>query len=245
LWPVFVTTSRAASDPEPQILVIDDELSVRTVVRVKLEKHGYRVVEAETATAGLEQARACAPDAVVLDLGLPDMDGLDVTKAIRARSPMPILIVSARGREQDKVDALDAGADDYLTKPFGADELLARLRVALRHAARAACPDDTTVLRAGDLSVDLDRRTVLRAGHAVHLTPIQYTLLVELMKAGGRVVTHRQLLVAARGPAHVSDTQYLRVFMSQLRQKLEPNVARPEYIATDPGVGYRILVRDA
>jgi len=224
--------------------VIEDEVPVRTVIRAKLEKHGYRVVESGTARSGLEYARANNPDAVILDLGLPDMDGLEVTKAIRAWSTMPILIVSARGREQDKVDALDAGADDYVTKPFGIDELLARLRVALRHASRAGAPGGVTVLCAGDLSVDLDRRSVTRAGQAVHLTPTQYKLLVALMKGGGGVVTHRQLLAAVWGPAHVRDTHYLRVYMAQLRQKLETNPARPEYIGTDPGVGYRILVDD-
>jgi two-component system KDP operon response regulator KdpE len=218
---------------------------VRTVVRAQLEKHGYRVREAETAKVGLEHARAYNPDAIILDLGLPDMDGLELTKAIRSWSSTPILIVSARGREQDKVEALDAGADDYITKPFGPDELLARLRVALRHAARAGSPGGAPVLRARDLSVDLDRRTVLRAGQPVYLTPTQYKLLVELMKGGGKVLTHRQLLAAVWGPAHVSDTHYLRVYMAQLRQKLEANPARPEYIVTDPGVGYRLLVEDS
>ena len=237
-------SSRAASGAGPRILVIEDELSVRTVVRADLEKHDYRVVEADTARVGLEHAHAYNPDAVVLDLGLPDMDGLEVTKAIRAWSPMPILIVSARGREQDKVDALDAGADDYVTKPFGVDELRARLRVALRHAARAGSPGGATILRAGNLSVDLERRIVLRAGQSVQLTPYQYKLLVALMKGGGKVVTHRQLLSAVWGPGHVNDTHYLRVYMGQLRQKLEANPARPEYIATDAGVGYRILGQD-
>ena len=214
---------------------------MRTFVRAKLLKHGYRVVEAETARAGLEHARAYNPDAVILDLGLPDLDGLEVTRALRAWCSTPILIVSARGREQDKVDALDAGADDYVTKPFGADELLARLRVALRHAARAGTPGGETILRASDLSVDVERRIVLRAGQVVHLTPIQFKLLVELMKGGGKVVTQRQLLVATWGPAHARDTHYLRVYMGQLRHKLETNAARPKYILTDAGVGYRIL----
>jgi two-component system KDP operon response regulator KdpE len=227
------------------VLVIEDELPVRTVIRAQLLKQGYRVLEAETARSGLEFARGYNPDAVILDLGLPDRDGLEVTKAIRAWSSMPIVIVSARGREQDKVDALDAGADDYVTKPFGAGELLARLRVALRHAARAGLPGGVTILRSRDLSVDLDRRIVLRAGEPIYLTPIQYKLLVELMKGGGRVVTQRQLLAAVWGPAHVKDSHYLRVYMGQLRQKLEANPARPEYIVTDPGVGYRVLVDDS
>jgi two-component system KDP operon response regulator KdpE len=225
------------------VLVIEDELSVRRVIRAQFLKQSYRVLEAETARSGLEFARTYNPDAVILDLGLPDLEGLEVTKAIRAWSPMPILIVSARGCEKDKVDALDAGADDYVTKPFGAHELLARLRVALRHAARAGSPGLTT-LHARDLSVDLDSRVVLRAGQPVYLTPKQYKLLVELMKGGGRVVTQRQLLAAVWGPAHVKDSHYLRVYMGQLRQKLEANPARPEYIVTDPGVGYRILVEE-
>jgi two-component system KDP operon response regulator KdpE len=230
---------------EARILVIEDELSVRTVIRTKLQRHGYGVLEADTARVGLEHARAHQPDAIILDLGLPDMDGLELTRIVRSASAVPILVVSARGREQDKVDALDAGADDYVTNPFGADELLARLRVALRNAARAASPDVRAVLQAGDLSVDVDRRLVLRAGHTVHLTPIQYELLVELMKARGKVVTHAQLLTAVWGAEHAMDTHYLRVQMGQLRQKLEANPARPEYIATDPGVGYRVLVEDA
>ena len=236
--------TQAASSPGPLILLIEDELSVRTFVRAKLLKLGYRVVEAETARAGLEHARAYNPDAIILDLGLPDMDGLDVTKSIRGWCSTPILIVSARGREQDKVNALDAGADDYVTKPFGADELLARLRVAFRHAARAGTPGGGALLRASDLSVDLDRRIVTRAGEPVHLTPIQFKLLVELMKGGGKVVTQRQLLLAAWGPAHARDTHYLRIYMGQLRHKLEMNAACPKYIMTDPGVGYRILCED-
>ena len=240
----MTTSSSTVTDQGPQVLVIEDEESVRTVIRATLQNHGYRVLEAGTAERGLEHARAYTPDAVILDLGLPDMDGLDVTRAIRAWSPMPILIVSARGREKDKVDARDGGADDYVTKPFGTDELLARLRVALRHAARAGSPGGVGILRAGDLSVDLDRRIVMRAGENVRLTPIQYKLLVELMKADGKVVTHRQLLVAVWGPRHARDTHYLRVYMGQLRQKLEANPAHPAYIVTDPGVGYRIVAEE-
>jgi two-component system KDP operon response regulator KdpE len=228
----------------PQILVIEDDRGVRTVIRAKLVKHGYRVLEAETAKEGLEHARAYNPDAVILDLGLPDQDGMEVTRAIRAWSPMPIVVVSARGQESDKVDVLDAGADDYVTKPFGDEELLARLRVALRHAARAGAPSPSLTLKAGDLTVDLGKRVVLRAGQPVHLTPLQYKLLVELMKGGGKVVTQRQLLAAVWGPGHVKDSHYLRIYMGQLRQKLEKNPARPEYIVTDPGVGYRILMDD-
>jgi len=233
--PAVTNLPRAASTPGPLILLIEDELPVRTFVRAKLGKHGYRVVEADTGRAGLEHARAYNPDAVILDLGLPDMDGLDVTKSLREWCSTPILIVSARGQEQDKVNALDAGADDYVTKPFGAEELLARLRVALRHAARAATPGGATLLRASDLSVDLDRRIVLRAGEVVHLTPLQFKLLVELM---------RQLLLAVWGPAHARDAHYLRIYMGQLRHKLEVNAASPKYIMTDPGVGYRILCED-
>jgi two-component system KDP operon response regulator KdpE len=215
---------------------------VRTVVRERLRRLGYRVLEAETAREGIARARAHNPDAVILDLGLPDMDGLAVIRAIRAWSPMPILVLSARGREQDKVDALDGGADDYITKPYGDDELAARLRVALRHAARAGAPADSVVVHAGDLSIDLDRRLVLRAGQAIRLTPTEYKLIAELAKGGGRVITQRQLLAAVWGPAHAADAQYLRVYMTQLRKKLEPNTAQPRYILTDPGVGYRLLV---
>jgi two-component system KDP operon response regulator KdpE len=238
-------SNETASSPAPQILIIDDEVAVRTFIRAQLDKHGYRVIEAETARVGVERARSYNPDAVILDLGLPDLDGLELTKIIRAWSLMPIIIVSARGREQDKVEALDSGADDYVTKPFGPDELLARLRVALRHAARAGSPGGTSVLRVRDLSVDLDRRLVTRAGERIHLTPREYGLLVELMKGGGTVRTHRQLLASVWGPSHVRDTQYLRVYMTLLRQKLEPNRARPEYIVTDPSVGYRMVVDDA
>jgi len=176
----------------------------------------------------------------LLDLGLPDIDGLEVTKRLREWATAPIIVISARGQEDDKINALDAGADDYLTKPFGTGELMARIRVALRHAARAGQERTEPVLKVGDLSVDLDKRTVFVAGAEVHLTPIEYKLLAVLLKNAGKVLTHRQLLKDVWGPGYANNTQYLRVYMVQLRHKLEADAARPRYLVTEPGVGYRL-----
>ncbi len=212
---------------------------MRKFVHLALEAHGYRVVDATTGADGLLQAAACSPDLVLLDLGLPDMDGLDVTRRLREWTATPVIVISARGLEQQKVDALDAGADDYLTKPFGTAELLARIRVALRHTSASREPERSIIV-AGDLKIDLVRRLVFAGEREVHLTPTEYKLLTLLMSHMGRVMTHTQLLDQVWGPGHTHQMQYLRVYMTQLRQKLEKNPARPRYLMTEPGIGYRI-----
>ena len=222
------------------ILLIEDEPQMRRFLRITLESHGYRFVEAGTAQEGLMQASMRNPDVVLLDLGLPDVDGLEVTRRLREWSYMPIIVISAREQERDKVNALDAGADDYLTKPFSAGELLARIRVALRHAAvqRADLQEPVFVLQ--NLRVDLTKRQVFVDEQEVHLTPIEYKLLTTLVRHAGRVITHRQLLLEVWGPGQVSEVQYLRVYMTQLRHKLEADPARPRFLLNEPGVGYRL-----
>jgi two-component system KDP operon response regulator KdpE len=223
---------------KPVILLIEDERQMRRFLRVSLAADGYDLIEAETAAEGLTLAAAHNPDIVLLDLGLPDGDGLQVTERLREWTRVPILVISARGQEADKIQALDAGADDYLTKPFGVGELLARIRVALRRAATA--DDGQAVFTLGELKVDLARRHVLVAQQEVHLTPIEYKLLALLVKHAGLVLTHRQLLREVWGPHHTEQTQYLRVYMGQLRHKLERDPSRPQYLLTEPGVGYRL-----
>ena len=225
---------------DPLILLIEDEPQIRRFLRAALTNHNYRLIEAETGQEGIEQILQRQPALIILDLGLPDMDGLEVTRRVREWSSTPIVILSARGQEQDKVDALDAGADDYLTKPFGVAELMARLRVALRHAARG---DDatTTTFTTGPLRVDLVRQQVFIDEREVHLTPIEYKLLVTLVRHAGKVLTHRQILREVWGPGYATESQYLRVYMGQLRHKLEENPARPRFLRTEPGVGYRLL----
>jgi two-component system, OmpR family, KDP operon response regulator KdpE len=224
----------------PLLLIVEDDMQMRKFLRASLSSHGYRLVEATNGAEGLSQAAAYNPDLILLDLGLPDFDGLEVTKKLREWASAPIIVISARGQEDDKINALDSGADDYLTKPFGTGELLARIRVALRHAARAGQERAEPVLTVGDLSVDLDKRTVFVAGNEVHLTPIEYKLLTTLLKNAGKVLTHRQLLKEVWGPGYANNTQYLRVYMVQLRHKLEVDPARPRYLVTEPGVGYRL-----
>ncbi len=226
---------------EPEVLVIEDEQPIRHFLRTALTNHGYRFVEAATAREGLAQATAKLPDIIILDLGLPDRDGQDVIRELRGWTSLPILILSARGQESDKVLALDAGADDYLTKPFGVGELLARLRVLMRHAAFGT-EKDQAVFSTGDLKVELDRRQVFIGETEVHLTPIEYKLLTTLIKYAGKVVTHGQLLKEVWGPAYAGESQYLRVYMTQLRHKLEADPARPRYLTTEVGVGYRLRV---
>ncbi len=230
------------SDLGPTILVIEDEAAMRRFLRVSLESSGYRWVEADSGREGLTQAAARNPDLVLLDLGLPDQDGIEVTARLREWAKMPIIVISARGQEEDKVRALDAGADDYLTKPFGVNELLARIRVALRHAHGAAGPS-SPVLEIGGLKLDLERREVFVDGREVHLTPIEYKLLVLLAKHAGKVLTHRQILKEVWGPNQSEHTHYVRVHMAELRKKIEANPARPVYLATEPGVGYRLRDR--
>lgn len=222
------------------ILLIEDEPQMRRFLRITLQSQGYRLVEAATAQEGLMQASTRNPDVVLLDLGLPDLDGLEVTKRLREWTQTPIIVISAREQEQDKVRALDAGADDYLTKPFNAGELLARIRVALRHLARQGAGQTEPVFVLHNLRVDLAQRQVFLDDKEVHLTPMEYKLLTVLVRHAGKVITHRQLLKEVWGPAHVNEVQYLRVYMTQLRHKLEADPARPRFLMNEPGIGYRL-----
>jgi len=224
----------------PTVLVIEDEPQMRRFLRATLENHEYRMLEAATGREALAEASTRSPDLVLLDLGLPDSDGLAILERIRDWTEVPVIVISARDQEEQKIRALDAGADDYLTKPFGAGELLARMRVALRHAAQKREGADEPVFVAGDLQVDLAKRIVSIAGRTVHLTPTEYKLLIVLIRSGGKVVTHRHLLKEVWGIAFAEHTHYLRVFMAQLRHKLEADAARPRYLLTEPGVGYRL-----
>jgi two-component system KDP operon response regulator KdpE len=224
----------------PLVLLIEDEPQMRRFLRAALESHQFLFVEAATSREGLAQATGRNPDVILLDLGLPDGDGIDLTRRVREWSSTPIIVISARGKEQDKIAALDAGADDYLTKPFGVGELLARLRVALRHAARAAADAPAPIFTVGDLRVDLVRRQVLLRDAEVHLTPTEYKLLAVLVRHAGLVLTHRQLLKDVWGPNASEQTHYLRVYMAELRHKLEQDPARPRYLVTESGVGYRL-----
>jgi len=233
------------TDFRPTLLLIEDELPIRRVLCATLQASGYEVIAAATAQEGCTQAAMCQPALILLDLGLPDLDGLEVTRRLREWATMPIIVLSARGRESDKIAALDAGADDYLTKPFGMGELLARIRVALRHVAHTTQEQDTPVFTVGQLQVDLARRYVSVAEQPVHLTPIEYKLLATLVHYAGKVVTQRQLLQEVWGEQARHDAHYLWVYMSQLRHKLEPEPARPRYLLTEPGVGYRLRVDEA
>ena len=224
----------------PQVLVIEDEPPMRRFLGTALRAHDYQVIEAATAREGLAQAAGRNPEVILLDLGLPDGDGIEVARRLRASTEAPIIVISARGREVDKVTALDLGADDYLTKPFGVEELLARMRVALRHARRGQGFPVEAVFSAGELEVDLDRRRVSLAGREVHLTPTEYRLLSVLARHPDRVLTHRQLLQEVWGTNYMDQTHYLRVYMAQLRHKLERDSTRPRLLTTEPGVGYRL-----
>jgi two-component system KDP operon response regulator KdpE len=230
------------SEKKRVAVVIEDDVQIRRFLKATFEENGFKYVEADTAQKGLIQCETQMPDVIVLDLGLPDLDGLEVIERVREWTKVPILVLSARGQEKDKVAALDAGADDYLTKPFGVDELMARLRVALRHSARTESSDAETVFRLKGLEVDLERRIVTVSGKEVHLTPIEYRLLTTLVKHAGKVLTHRQLLVEVWGPNAEFEHQYVRVYMNQLRHKIEAEPARPKYLVTETGVGYRLKV---
>ncbi len=220
------------------ILLIEDERQMRRFLKVTLHAEGYSVIEAETATDGLSQAATRNPDVVLLDLGLPDMDGLEVIEKLREWSAVPVIVISAREQEGDKIRALDRGADDYLTKPFGAGELLARIRVALRHAALTG-QDQEAVFVVEDLTIDFLKRQVFCGTREIHLTPIEYRLLTVLVKNAGKVMTHRQILKEVWGPPYVEQTHYLRVFMNQLRKKIETDSTRPRFLINEPGIGYR------
>ena len=225
------------------ILVVEDDPQMRRFLRATLTSNGYKFLEASTAQDGIRQASLQHPDLIILDLGLPDMDGLDVTRQLREWSSTPIIVLSARDQENDKVMALDAGADDYLTKPFGTSELLARMRVALRHALRLAQGTDDPVFVTGNLKVDLAHRQVFVGDEEVHLTPIEYKLLLMLVQYAGKVITQRQLLHSVWGPSYVNEGHYLRIYMGQLRHKLEKDPTHPRYLITEPGVGYRLKVQ--
>ncbi len=229
-----------AIETHGNILIIEDEKEIRRFVRQALETEGYRVFEAENLQRGLIEAGTRKPDMVILDLGLPDGDGTDFIREVRAWSGMPIVVLSARVEEHDKVAALDAGADDYLSKPFGVGELLARVRAALRRHARAGEAPDSSV-QFGDVIVDLANRRITKAGAEVHLTQIEFRLLAVLLSHPGKVLTHRHLLREVWGPSYVEHSHYLRIYMGHLRQKLEDNAARPRHLITETGIGYRFL----
>jgi two-component system, OmpR family, KDP operon response regulator KdpE len=223
----------------PVVLVVEDEPQIRRFLRASFDAEGYRVVESANGRRGMVDAGSHKPDLAIVDLGLPDVDGIDVIRRIREWSSMPVIVLSARTQERTKIEALDAGANDYITKPFGVGELLARVRAALRHRARLS--DGSNVLRLGDVVVDLDRRVATRGGEPLHLTPIEFRLLATLARQLGMVVTHRELLSEVWGPTHAKDTHYLRIYTKQLRDKLEADSVRPRYLVTETGVGYRLL----
>jgi two-component system KDP operon response regulator KdpE len=225
------------------VLVVEDEPQMRRFIRASLSSHGYRVVEAERAAEAVMILTSRNPEMVLLDLGLPDGDGIDLTRSLREWSQVPVIVLSARGQEDDKVAALDAGADDYLTKPFGVNELLARMRVALRHAQTSGASTAAQAFAFGELKIDLVRREVLRGTQELHLTPIEYKLLVLFAQNAGRVLTHRQILKEVWGPAYAAQTHYVRVHMAELRKKVEVDPSRPKLLVTEPGVGYRLRDR--
>lgn len=223
------------------IVVVEDEKQIRHFVRTSLEADGMAVHEADTGQQGLIEAGTRKPDVVIVDLGLPDLDGIEMIRELRAWSDVPVIVLSARSAEREKVAALDAGADDYLTKPFGVSELMARIRAQLRRRNLGAGAEEGNggICQFGAVSLDLARRRVTRDGEVVHLTPIEYRLLVTLVRHAGRVLTHRQLLKEVWGPSHVESNHYLRIYMGHLRQKLETDPAQPQHILTETGVGYR------
>ena len=226
----------------PLILIIEDDPQTRRFLKTTLCNRGWRIIEAENGKTGLSMIKSDSPDLVILDLGLPDIDGISVTKSLRQLSDLPVLVLSARSQEQNKIMALDAGADDYMTKPFGIGELHARLQALLRRVTRSISNCET--FETGQLKVDLVRRKVFNAGNEVHITPIEYRLLSILIRHAGLVVTHRQLLNEVWGAEHILDQHYLRIYMGQLRHKLEVNPARPRYLLTEVGVGYRLYEGD-
>jgi two-component system, OmpR family, KDP operon response regulator KdpE len=228
------------AEPLPVAILIEDERQIRRFVRTALEAEGWSVVEAETMRQGLADAGARKPDLIILDLGLPDGDGMEFLQELRSWSKVPVIVLSARVGEQDKIEALDGGADDYLTKPFGVGELLARVRAASRRHQNGGADSDA-VFEFGDVRVDLSRRTVEKRGTLVHLTPTEYRLLTLLIANAGKVLTHRQILREVWGPSHSEDGHYVRVYMGHLRQKLEDEPAQPKHILTETAVGYRLV----
>jgi len=230
--------SSTATNLSPMVLVIDDEPQIRRLLRVTLEANGYRVSDASTGQDGIVQAAQRRPEVILLDLGLPDLDGIEVLKRLREWTQISVLILSVRDREDDKIAALDAGADDYVTKPFSSGELLARLRAALRHAQSKG---GDSAFHSGSIEVNLAARTVTKQGQEVRLTPIEYSLLRLFITHAGKVLTHRQLLSEVWGPKALEQTQYLRVHIAHLREKLEEDASRPQLLITEPGIGYRLL----
>jgi two-component system KDP operon response regulator KdpE len=228
----------AMENKSARIMIIDDEPQMRRLLHVALTAHGYEIREAETGREGIDQTSVFHPDLIILDLSLPDLDGIEVIKQLREWTQTPVIILSVREQEGDKIAALDAGADDYVTKPFNMGELLARVRTALRHAAGAG---DEPVLTFGSLVIDLTRRYVAVDGREVKLTPTEYELLRVLTVNAGKVLTHRQLMRMVWGPSYEQETNYLRVYIRQLRQKIEPDPSRPQHVITEPGVGYRLI----
>lgn len=226
--------------PLPLVLLVEDELPIRKFLGASLASAGYRLEEASTGREALRIAAQSPPDLVILDLGLPDIDGQELLTQLREWLAAPVIVLSARDQEQQKIMALDHGADDYLTKPFSTGELLARIRAALRHAARIGGESTATAYEIGDLKVDLAARHVFTGGNEVHLTPIEFKLLTTMIHSAGKVLTHRQLLKEVWGPQQVTETHYLRVFMANLRRKLEADPAQPRYLLTEQGVGYRL-----
>jgi len=229
------------SEPSPVAVLIEDERQIRRFVRAALESEGWSVHESDTLKQGLVEAGTRKPDVVIVDLGLPDGDGVDLIRDLRTWSGVPVIVLSARSDESDKVEALDAGADDYLTKPFGVAELLARVRATVRRRAQPAGSERPSITF-GDIEVDLVARTVKRRGELVHLTPIEYRLLALLIANAGRVLTHRQILRDVWGPSHVESPHYVRVYMGHLREKLEDDPAQPKHLITETAVGYRLVV---
>ncbi|MDQ2917693.1 MAG: response regulator [Pseudomonadota bacterium] len=230
------------ADPRPTILIVEDEPGIRRFLRAAFGAQGYRVVESATGRRGSIDAGTHKPDLAIVDLGLPDVDGIEVIRSIREWSPMPIIVLSARVQERAKIEALDSGADDYVTKPFGIAELLARVRAALRHAVRSG--SGASMLQFGNAVVDLEKRQASRDGAEIRLTPIEFRLVAALAKHLGMVVSHRQLLTEVWGPTHAGDTHYLRIYMKQLRDKFEADPVRPRHFVTETGVGYRLLADD-
>lgn len=221
-----------------RILIVDDEPQIRKLLKVSLGAHGYDIDEAATGRDGINQAAIFKPDLIILDLGLPDIEGKEVVRQVREWSQVPIIILTARDQEQEKVETLDAGADDYITKPFGVSELMARMRVSLRRAAHS---EDEPVITCGDLAVDFAQRRVTVAGREVKLTPTEYDILKELVQHAGKVLTHKHLLRTVWGNYHNEDTHYIRVYIGQLRRKIEENPTQPRYIISELGVGYRLM----
>jgi two-component system KDP operon response regulator KdpE len=228
------------SDSTPKVLVVEDEAEIRRFVRMSLERDGFDVYEADGATRGLIEAGTRHPDLVILDLGLPDGDGVDLIRDLRGWSDVPVLVLSARTSEEDKIGALDAGADDYLVKPFSAGELVARVRAHLRRRT-SGVTDGSSVIEFGDVKIDLKRRAVERAGQSLHLTPIEYRLLTHLAAHPHCVLTHRQVLHAVWGSNHSEDTHYVRVYMGHLRRKIEADPSQPRHLITETGIGYRFV----